>query len=460
MRIYKHIFYCILVSKSRQRKMKVVDLTKHGNPLLEHARLMNNPNVDKANALTRVEPRPQDIPLSEVAPIEVQDDYDNSAMIRESRLDYISPLHQSNPRPNWNNRRGRGRGRGRGGHRGGGWEGSNTDGATPPGQRGTNQTHNQHQQQGSGWNHQNSMAKDAPSWNSQREQQPAPYGQPPSVPQQPSVDQQFYPRQPPGADNQHHAPPLHSTNMNPRNPYFESFQDVSRHTRDNSYTNNNYNSNKNAAPLPSHQPPISPNHRLPPPPPQHYNNNNNQQQHGNSFQGNAPPSHQTPDNQHVLPVRNWDGGYHNQNQYHRPPPPTANYNNNNFHHGSPNTANQHPPYNNPSRPQIPNCQGLPPPPPSPLGPGSNHMRPPTHPRPYYDEHYNQFYGNNNQQPQQQQGSNNHHRPPLPGPPSNNQYPPSQNFNNQNQYHPQPPFQQQGGVRNTRPPYSRNNQSHY
>lgn len=52
--------------QQRNRKMKPVDIGKYGNPLLEHARNMNNPRVDKSVILTRVEKCQQDVPLSEV----------------------------------------------------------------------------------------------------------------------------------------------------------------------------------------------------------------------------------------------------------------------------------------------------------------------------------------------------------------------------------------------------------
>ena len=83
--------------------MKAVDLGKFGNPLLDHARNMNDPKVDKSVVLTHVVRAPQDVPLSEVMPVEVDEDFDNSRMIQESRLDYVSPLHKSNPKPSWTN---------------------------------------------------------------------------------------------------------------------------------------------------------------------------------------------------------------------------------------------------------------------------------------------------------------------------------------------------------------------
>lgn len=203
--------------QQRQRKMKAIDLTKHGNPLLEHARLMNNPKLNKADALTRrnVEPSQQDVPLSSVMPVEVQD-YDNSEMLQESRLDYVSPLHQSNPKPNWKNQRGRGRG-GFGGR-----------GAGRPAQRhdNGNETHgsftSNSQQQHSNYHQQNNSFSNQPqnyeeqyNCNEVTQNFNGQYSYPPPPPS-PQTQQQH--PQPPAFDNNCH---------NQSNPYFNSFVDVS-----------------------------------------------------------------------------------------------------------------------------------------------------------------------------------------------------------------------------------------
>ena len=79
-----------------------MNLTRDGNPLLEHAKLMNDANPNKKmNALLSPDPVPlqHNVPLSEYLN-EVPDDYDNSEMTSQANLEYISPLHERNPLQN------------------------------------------------------------------------------------------------------------------------------------------------------------------------------------------------------------------------------------------------------------------------------------------------------------------------------------------------------------------------